>query len=379
MSPRHLQIAARTLSVSVAIGVIGGLADPSQARADRVVLIRPTTPDEGFEIESRLDDLEDVLAQAIQANGHAALTEQGNVDPNAPPPTTANQLKAVADLQNALFVVTAELHSRTASTYRVRVRVGYAPESRLEEIDVLVPDNAELPRLIDVLGSMLRPEGLGDDAVRLAQEPEIPSENQEPPTEPETTSETEDDVAAREAAAAEEARRLQDEANAEEAWQGRERYAQPGSWMVSAGVDIRPLVAFPSDRSGGVLGSLSLRGGRSFSGLDGFEVRAVLDLTIGAQSGFAIGPGAVYMWSPFSGVPIHLGASVELGLAQALTGNRVPQFFARIAPIGAWRLIDQFFLEATLLEVQVLSANGGALTLGASVRAALQILAGSGR
>ena len=78
----------------------------------------------------------------------------------------------------------------------------------------------------------------------------------------------------------------------------------------------------------------------------------------------------MYLFSPLSDLPLHFGGSLELGLAQALTGNRVPSFFARIAPIAAWRFIDQFFLEATLLEVQVLSANGGALTLGGSVRAA---------
>ena len=199
----------------------------SAGAADRVVLVRPTGAD-----ETRLDDLEDILAQAIQAAGHSAVTERAGVDPNAPPPTTGNEMRAVADLQNAAYVVATELHDPTASTYHLRVRVGYAPESRLEAIDVAVPVTAELPRLIDVLRSMLRPEGLGDEALRLTQD-SATSEASDSEGDAETQANPEADVQAQADAEAEALRLERERQEAEqaeaEAWRTRERYAQPAT------------------------------------------------------------------------------------------------------------------------------------------------------
>jgi hypothetical protein len=59
---------------------------------------------------------------------------------------------------------------------------------------------------------------------------------------------------------------------------------------------------------------------------------------------------------------------LEVGYYQALTGNRVPSLLVRASGVGSWRVGEELFLEASLPEITVLTANGGALAIGASVR-----------
>jgi len=116
-----------------------------------------------------------------------------------------------------------------------------------------------------------------------------------------------------------------------------------------------------------VLGTLELRGGRGFEGLPGLELRAGIELVFGASSSFAVHVGGVYLASPFT-TPIHLGASVEAGLFQSISGNRVPSFSGRVSAVVAWNPGGSIYLEASLPELQYLSANEGVIVIGASVR-----------
>ena len=77
--------------------------------------------------------------------------------------------------------------------------------------------------------------------------------------------------------------------------------------------------------------------------------------------------GAAYLASPFT-TPIHLGATVEVGVLGVVTGNRSASFSARASALVAWNFVGSWYLEASLPELQYLTASGGALALGASVR-----------
>jgi hypothetical protein len=339
------------------------------AHADRVVLLPPY----GDADQERLDDLEEVLAAAILASGHTALTERAAAD-NASPPETANEMRAIAEMQSAQYLVVARV-SFMHDSYRIAFRVGYAPQGRVEELEALVYDANQADRLREILIAMLRPEGVGEDAARLTEDPPAPGttgnaeEEARRRAEEEARRREEEERARREFQEREEARRRAEEEAEEREWDEREQYGVEKQWMLSGGFDFRPIIAYDNARDGGVLWGFSIRGGRSFAEVPGFEIRAALDLVLGASNGFAVAGGAAYLFSPFTDVPLHFGLSVELGLYQALSGNRVPSFMFRGAPTVAWRVTDQFYLEAAVLEIQVYSAHGGVATLGGSARA----------
>lgn len=350
------------------------------ARADRVVLLPPSGT---AEVET-LDEIEERLAGAIVAVGHEAVTDSAAVGPDAPPPPeTANEMKAVAEMQNAGWVVVPRV-TPLPGQYRLHLRVGQAAGPRVEEIEVIVLHSNEEERLRDVLGAMLRPEGLGEDAVRLT-EPQDGATTTTPPDgedadsarrrEEEERARLEAEERARQEFEEREAqRRAEEERRAEEAWEARERYGDRGPWMFNVGLDLRPVIAHQEvivegeDRGGGVLGGVSIRGGRSFEGLRGFELRVAADFTTGASSGFGLAAGAVYLFAPFEDTPVFIGAGVEAGWFQFTTGNSVASFMGRVAPVVVWRATEGLYFEAALPELMLLTANGGVGTLGLSIR-----------
>jgi hypothetical protein len=340
------------------------------AKADRVVLLPPYGDDD----QERLDDIEEVLAAAILAAGHTALTERGAVPEGEEPPSSANEMRAIAEMQNAQYLVVARV-SVMHDSYRVAFRVGYAPAGRVEELEVLVYNANEAERLREVMTALLRPEGVGEDAARLTEDPNAPTQNGNAEEEARRRAEEEarrreeEERARREFEEREAARLAAEQAEEDREWDEREQYGVEKQWMVSGGFDFRPIVAYDTTRAGGVMWGFSVRGGRSFADVPGLEIRAALDLVLGASNGFGIAGGAAYLFSPFTDVPLHFGLSVELGLYQALSGNRVPSFMFRGAPTVAWRVTDQFYLEGALPEIQVFSAFGGVASLGVSVRA----------
>lgn len=367
-------------------GLLAALGLSATAQADRVVLLTPS----GTAEEEKLHAVEEALADAIVAVGHEALTEAGALDVTraAPPPETANEMRGVAEMQGAQYVVVPRV-TALPGQYRLYLRVGYAATPRVEEIEVNVLESEEAERLRDVMGAMLRPEGLGEDAVRLtapvdgpdAQPDEASAEDEAERLrrEEEERARAEEEASARQEFLERERERAEEERQrAEERWEARERYGERAPWMFQVGVDLRAIIAHRAvivdgqDRGGGALGGLSLRLGRAIPQVPGLEARAAFDMTTGAASGFALAAGAVYLYSPFEDVPVFVGAGAEAGWFQFVTGTRAASFLVRGGPVAAWRPTDELYLEAALPELMLLTANGGVGTLGLSIRGGIR-------
>lgn len=362
------------------VGAVSVLA-ASTAHADRVVVLRAS----GDADTVRLGAIEEAVSAGVRALAHEVVSAPGG---GGPPPQTAEDLRAVAQAQRAEWVIVPIVHDSSPDAYWVTLRVGFAPAVRVQELDAEVRRIRERPRLQELLQVLIRPEGLSEDGLALAgfdtvgrdeeQASGRDAEERARREAEEAAARAAEDAAVREAAqraadAEREAREAEEaEAAAEaerlagEAFAARDRYGvADGLWMVQAGLGLRPIAR--SVGEGGLLGTLELRGGRGFESLPGLELRAGVELVFGAASAFAVHIGGVYLASPFT-TPIHLGASVEAGLFQAITGNRVPSFSGRVSAVVAWNPGGSIYLELSLPEVQYLSANGGVLALGVSAR-----------
>ncbi len=364
-------------------GLLGALAWAPVASADRVVLLPPS----GTAQQEELDRVEEALADAIVALGHEAVTEAGalGVAEDAPPPETANEMQGVAEMQNAQYVVVPRI-TALPGQYSLFLRVGYAPAPRVEEIEVSVVTANEAERLRDVMGALLRPEGLGEDAVRLTEPEDAPdtaadeaaAEEEARRREEERARREEEERAREEFQARERERQQEERRRAQEAWEAREQYGERGLWLFQVGLDLRAIVAHQEvvvdgeDRGGGALGGLSLRLGRAFPDVPGLELRAALDLTTGASSGFGLAAGGVYLYSPFEDIPLFFGGGIEAGYFQFVTGNRVASFLVRASGVAVYRATEALYLEVAIPEVMLLTGNGGVGTLGLSVRGGMR-------
>jgi hypothetical protein len=372
---------------------IAALAWPAAARADRVVLY----PLSGRVDEERRGEIEDRVAGVIRALGHEVLSPPGGVTSTDRPPETAAQMGGLATAAGATYVVVAEVEPMPAQ-YRLHVRVGYQPTERVEELVVHVMLAEEEARLRDVLGSMLRERGLGEDAMRLTGSEEDLS--------PEERARREEEERARLAAEEAERQRLAEEARQREeeerrrqeeearraeeerlqrersAWGSRPLYGSDGAWMVALGGNGGYLGSF-SPRTimvpdgmggtttrqvgaGGPLGMIQVRVGRTIPGVDGLELRGGLDVVLGAIGGIDLVVGASWQWTP-STAPIHVGPVLELGALFTFTGAQNVGFVVRGGAIASWAPTRQLQLELALPELGVLS--NGAWTIGATLRA----------
>lgn len=218
-----------------------------------------------------------------------------------------------------------------------------------------------------LLQALLRPEGLSNDAARLAGADQSGRDAAlRADADARAALEAEQQAARDQAEAAareEEARAAQGAAD----FEGRERYGAGRPMLFELGVGVHPLLRSGPRGSGGTLGTFEAVFGYAL-GNTGLELRAGLDVFFGAAGGFALHGGAAYLASPFS-VPLHLGAGVDLGFFQALTGNRVPSFMVRAGLLVVYHATRALYIEAQLPELTVLTANGGALALGLSIRA----------
>ncbi|MBX3269774.1 MAG: hypothetical protein KF729_05915 [Sandaracinaceae bacterium] len=359
---------------------------PALAAAQPVALL----PLGGSAAQERLEAVEQRIADQLRAQGLRLAPPAASARVDHPP--TSAQLEAIAEQARATYVVTGEVEAMRGQ-YRLHLHVYYRPGARLEELLVVVLESDESARLADILRSMVRPDGLGDDALRLTgdEDPDARARR-----EAEEAARREADEAARreaeeaarleaEAAARREAeeaaRRAEDEAaraaeeaarREREAWAGRAPYGGDGDWMLQLGVGGRyfgTLGVLPaSAQGGGGLFDAALRLGRSFREVEGFELRGGLELTTGAFSGMAIHVGAAWLGSPIV-EPVFIGAAAELGVLFTFTGARDAGFSARVSAVIAWRPVEHFYLEASLPELGYVSPGAGALTIGASVRA----------
>ncbi len=357
----------------------GQTQTPPTPTGQRVVVLAAT----GSAPQDQRDTVEDAIAHAVQSLGDEALTDRPPAEPGAtppPPPTTANEMRAVAEIQGAEWVVVPRVTPGTAGHYQLLLRVGWAPQTRVEELDadIAVADQAE--RLEDILRAMLRPAGLGDEAVQLAtggelaqrrqaQEAAQRAREQAAARAAEQARRARQAQAQREAQARERQRRATAARTAEQRWAGRERYGQHGGpWLVSAGVGFGPILVHEAKRSGGVLWDIEARVGRSIGLLPGLELRGGFDAVSGASSGFTLFAGAVYLHSFFADLPLFLGGGVDAGYQQTLTGNREPSGMIRVSGLVDFRVANQIMLEAALPELMILTAHHGVMTLGLSLR-----------
>lgn len=376
MNPRSLLRAALLFTV---------LASPSFAAADAVVLL----PLGGEADSDRLDRVEAALAARLREHGHRLVTATRARVPH--PPTIAD-LEAVAEASNAIYTVTGEIEAMPGQ-YQLRIHVYYRPAGRLEELVVLVSDADEQARLDDVLRSMVRPDGLGEDALRLTGEQETPEQRAEREAQERARREAEaaaqreaEESARREAEErsrreAEEAARLEaeeqarrdeeDRVRAQRAWDARVPYGADGSWMLqlvvggryAANLDALPAMA----QGGGGIFDLGVRLGRTFEGLDGFELRGGADFATGAFGAIGLHVGAAWLGS-FVVEPLFFGLGGEVGVLFTFSGARDVAFSGRISALWAWRPVEHFYLEASLPELGYASPGAGAVTIGASLR-----------
>jgi hypothetical protein len=352
------------------------------ARADQVVVYALT----GSATEERHDQIEDAILRAVRALGHTVANPS-----DATRPTTASEMDGIALSRGADYVLLPSIDGTMAGQYRLHLVVGHA--GRVEELVINVTDAEEDARLLDVLGAMLRPSGLGDDALRLsgaesdeerarreAAEAARAAEEAARLAADEEARRAEEERLAAEAEAArlaeeEAARRAAEEAAAAEAavaaerWNARPTYGSDGAWMLMVGVEGGGLLGLSQIRgrdTGGGVGVIQVRVARLL--IEGLELRGGADLILGTVAALDLQLGATYQFSPFTD-PIYFGVVAELGASFAFTGARDVGFLFRVSATAGWRPIEHLYVEIALPEIGVMTNGVGALIFGASLRA----------
>lgn len=356
---------------------------PSAAQADRVVVYALT----GAASEERVEHIEEAILSAVRSLGHTVLNP-----PSATAPTTASEMDGIALSRGVDYLLVPSIDGTMAGQYRLHLVVGHS--GRVEELVVNVTDADEEARLRDVLGAMLRPDGLGEDALRLSgAESDEDRARREAEEAARAAEEAARSAAEADARAAEEARlaaeaeaaRLAEEeaarraaeeaaaaeaATAAERWNARPRYGSDGAWMLMLGVEGGGLVGLGQSRgtrgTGGGVGIIQVRVARLL--VEGLELRAGADIVLGTAGVFDLQVGATYQFSPFTD-PIYFGVVGELGASFAFTGGRDVGFLFRVSGTVGWRPVDHLYVELALPEIGVMTNGVGALVFGASLRA----------
>jgi hypothetical protein len=354
------------------------------AQAETVVLYPVTGSADG----ATLTVVRDHLRTTITGLGHTIVEGTGDR------PTTVAQFDAAATAQHAVYVVLADVTPHPGH-YDLHVLVGSVDASRVEELMVDVLLEEEDARLRDVIGAMLRPQGLGDDALRLsaeetaeqrahrlaveaaARQAELDRQRQQQEAEQAALDAERRAEEAERQRQEEDARQQAEQAArqaAEEAqhrWDGRQLYGAGGAWMVQLGGEGAGGVIYGPHNShvpgGGGLGFVQARVARLIDGTGGLELRAGADVFFGLGAGMNILVGATYQWSPFLD-PIHIGVIAELGLSIAFTGPRDAGFMFRAGAVASWSPTEHLYLELALPEIGVMTNGSGALVFGASLR-----------
>jgi hypothetical protein len=381
---------------ALAVGLVIGVAAP--ARADRVILY-PVTGEADADV---LDEVEDALAAALGRVGHQRVAAPGGI--RASRPTTSAQMDGAATSAGASYVVLPDI-ALMPGQYRLHLIVGY--EGRVEELLVNVLRAEEAPRLDDVLRSMLRPAGLGEDALRLsgvesdedrarreaeeaarrqAEEQARLAEEQARLAEEQARADEEarrarEEEEARARTAAEEAQRAEEERRRQEqeAWDRRAVLGSDGTWAVMAGVLGGGLVPVgtsgPQPAMGAVrpptgalgIGMVQVRAAHALAGTGGLELRGGLDVLFGGTTGLSLVVGASYQATPLA-APFHVGAVLELGVNFLFTGPQDAGFVGRISAIASYAPVEHVTIEVSLPELGYLSNGPGAVMFGASAR-----------
>lgn len=380
-----VKLRSRSVAALFTVGLVW-LTGAGVAHADRVVLYGLT----GTASDDRIDHIETALGDAILALGHTVAVPHGTR------PATASEMDGVAMAASADYVLLPYLASNDSGTYRLHLAVGH--EGRVEELVVDVRDGEEAARLRDVLGCLLRPDGLGDDVLRLAGVETDEERDRREAEEAAARAAEAERLAAEEAArlaeeerlraeeeaarlaaeeeerrrAEEEARRAADEAatTAAERWNARPQYGTDGPWLLMIGLEGAGFASFQTNartgRGGGGLAVIQARVARLV--VEGFEVRGGLDVFFGDTAGLDLQVGAGYHFSPLV-EPIYFGVVAEAGVSFLFSGPRDVGFLFRVSATLGWRPTDHFYLEVAVPEIGVMTNGVGALLMGGSVRA----------
>lgn len=394
-SRSHLGASTLVLAVLAACVVLGG---PSRALAERVVLY-PVT---GNADPDRLDQVGDALEASIRRVGHTRVPTPGGIAAAAP--TTSAQMEGIGLSAQARYVVVPSIEPLPGQ-YRLHLVVGH--DGNVEELLVNVLLGEEAARLDDVLRSMLRPEGLGEDALRLSgiesDEERAAREARERAqreaearaaadaeaqraAEAQRTAEEEERRRAEEAAqhereAAEQAAReaAERQQREQDAWEHRPQLGSDGASVLMIGVlgaGLAPVGTSGPQPMGGTVrpptgvigvGVIQARFGHALEGTGGLELRGGLDVMLGGTSGIGLLVGASYQLTPFA-LPLHLGAVIEVGVNFLVTGPQDAGFVGRLSAIASWAPIEHLSIEVSLPELGYLSNGPGAVTFGASAR-----------
>ncbi len=383
--------------VLAAVVAATGLA-PAHALAERVVLY-PITGDAD---PDALEEVEAALEASLGRVGHSRSPVPGGI--RSVPPATSAQMEGVAMSAQARYVIVGDI-APMAGQYRLHLIVGH--DGRVEELLVNVLRAEEPSRLDDILRSMLRPEGLGDDAMRLSgvetdeERARREAEERARREAAEAASRSEAEArAAEERRLAEEAARLEAEAadlrrreeeaaaaRAEEERRQREQEAferravlgSDGATALMVGVlggALIPVGSSGPQPMGGTVrpptgaigvGMVQARVAHALSGTGGLELRGGLDVMFGGTAGMGLLVGASYQATPLD-APLHIGAVLELGVSFLFTGPRDVGFVGRLSAILSWAPVEHLAIEVSLPELGYFSNGPGAVSVGGSAR-----------
>src|SRR6185436_20535886 len=127
MSPRIVNRCSRI--VALAIALLFSIPAARTFAQDRVILVEAT----GNAAEERVDAVMDAIMAAIRTMGMDAEILPWNADV----PQTSDEMRSLAQTRNATYIVIPTVNAMPGQ-YRLSLRVGYAPASRVEELDALV-------------------------------------------------------------------------------------------------------------------------------------------------------------------------------------------------------------------------------------------------
>lgn len=309
------------------------LVQSSIARADQVVYL----PTKGEGSTADLEGIDAALERTLGELGHQSAKSETREFP-----TTSAERDALAGRYQAQWIVEGYVGRSDDKRYRLRLQASYTPADRIEEIEVDVERKQESARLKEVLAAMLRPEGLGDEALRLSQE----------------------STKSKEGKAEERAEGQKDAAP-----DASERALSAHHWITAIrgsghGILTRDTQNNGESALGGSCLQLQyappplprLRLGLSF----GFFGGATTALGYSANVAYLIGElGSSSRW--------HWGVTADLGVFQGLSGSRNVAFMARTGPLLVWSPNDRFEIQIVPPELLVLSSGGGVLALGGSL------------
>lgn len=348
-------------SAATALLVLCAALVATPALADRIAVLPPSggSPEE-------IAKLEGEISAALQGLGHT-LVPGAEVKTALADPAFATRspdtLLALGKKLGADWIITAT-EEPAVSTERVELGAAYEKQGRYELVAREVDKSKSGEQVKEMLGVLLRPEGVGTGALPWETTPTQPQPNVKPPDQTVTVIGP-------------------DKPKPEEPARPRAPYGGGRMGFITAGFGVDGLVVTPADAQGGAASFVGvIRGGVAI--LDtGLEPYAQL-------GGHLAGPPAVWLevgvrWMGIAilkdvgGVGLHLGPSLHGGLfilpgstsvlggASYTTPTDVTGTLA-LSLDGALRIAERVQLDAHLGELRWVPVDSGStLSLGANI------------